>query len=211
MGRSALAAVQTGWTGQVSVTFGGRTATVVPRTRESCASLLARLIHDTLAQTELPLAFVIGASSHVLSTTSAGDVFDFASSGTCATRLDLASASSVASVSGTATSLSGVWIPTYGVRLDGATLTSEPGRATSDGSAGYSIGARLGTVPLKVTTTHADAWTREASISGVYDVWCDGVVHARVRVDQWRRSALGRGRTTSVPYLLECDAQGVAE
>jgi hypothetical protein len=192
MGYFALSQVLSGWTGTIAVTYSGVTTTITPRTRESVASLFARLIHDVYGQAGLALRVAI--DSPTIFAVSAASSFDMATSGTVGSRTGLTDGTytGAASYSGPddADSLS---VPSIGGRLLGPVLSSETGRATSAGGAGHTMMA-LGRTTLTLTSTLAQAWTLEQT-SGVYDVWADGRVFGRVRIDGWTRSPPTRRRS----------------
>lgn len=209
MGRSALSPVLTGWTGALVVTSGGASITITPRTRESVASLWARAIHDAAVELGLTLTLTLSGTQFSVAGSAA---FDLTFSGQTAVYLDFGSTYSGATsyVSDDYQLLDyGFKIPGYGLRLDGTDLRVDEGRMASAGTyaaAGIMQGAQ---VPLRWWTDHAGAWLDEAAIVGVYDVWHDGRVFGRVRIDGWKRSPPGRLRSGMI--VLDADAQAVAE
>ena len=62
MGVASLAKALASWTGSLSVTYGAKTVTVTPRTRESVASLVARLVSDVAGATGLALVVSVSAT-----------------------------------------------------------------------------------------------------------------------------------------------------
>lgn len=209
MGRAALSPVLSGWTGALVVTSGGASSTIAPRTRESVVSLWARAIHDAATELGLTLTLTLTGSQF---TVAGSATFDLTFTGQTAVYLDFG---------GTYTSATsytsddyglldyGFSIPGYGLRLDTADLTQGVGRASADGSGAagpIDTGAR---VPLRVWADYASAWTWEGAVVGVYDVWMDGRVFGRVRIDGWRRLPVGRLRGSLI--VLEADATAVAE
>lgn len=209
MTRAALAKVSTGWAGSIAVTFGGVTTTVTPRTRESCISIAARLAADTYVDSGLSLVFAALASDQWQATGSAA--FSMALAGGINTSLDFDSGpySGASSYISDANGITGLYTPLYGLRLDGTEVATDSGHAVSSGvsgDAGLVVGARTS---LHIWTDYADAWDREVLLLGVYDVFHDGRVFGRVRIDGWRRTAMGKRRDVGIE--LVADAQVVSE
>ena len=223
MAYSALAEVSAGWTGSVALTYGSASTTVTPRTRESVASLIARLVADGIAECSLYLSVSLTSAGRVVLTGYDSDgigssaslaVFGLVWTGATGSfcGFDLGAGTYTGASSYTATDpFTGRWLPTGGLRLEGTGYTTDEGRMVASGAYG-SAGIALGdATTLRAWTSHADAWTAEADVEGVYDVWHEGRVFGRVRVDGWRRAPLGRLRTTGPLYQLTADVQAVAE
>lgn len=218
MAYAALAEVAAGWTGSVALTYGSASTTVTPRTRESVASLVARLVADALSDCGLVLSVSLTSAGRVVltgrDTSATPATFGLVWAGTAGSfcGFDLGAGTYTGGASYTATDpYTGRWLPSDGLRVDGTGLATDLGRAVSTG-AYASSGAMAGeSTTIRAWTTHADAWTVEDDIVGVYDAWHDGRVFGRYRIDGWTRAPLGRLRTTAPLYLLSADAQAVTE
>lgn len=201
---ATLAEVKTGWTGTIALTYGGTTVTITPRTRESVASLLARLVAGALLETGLALSVVVSTNDPFL-TISAASFFDLALTGTCETRTGMAGGSAT---SITSESSADVYCPIYGIELDGDELSASAGRAVSSGAYANRGASDAARATVTIYTTYADAWVQEAALQGVYDVWLDGRVLGRFRIDQWTRTRRGKLHNQVV---LTADALAVSE
>lgn len=210
-GLVALAKVVTGWTGSVAVTAGGRTVTVTPRTRESVASLFARLIADCLAELsgfELRVSLI---NEDQLQLSSAdGTVFAVTMSGVCGPNTDFDSGpySGASTYSSDGNHYAGAVVP-QGLRCDTMGLAASQGRATADGTAGYAPPLEAPEATLTAFMQFDAAWSFETSVLGVYDLWHDGRVQARILIDVWRRVPPGKRRTGMM--RLEAQASVVSE
>lgn len=211
-GLAALAKVVTGWTGSIAVTAGGRTVTVTPRTRESVASLFARLIADCLAELSGFELLVSLVSADQLQMSSAdGSTFSVTMSGNCGTWTDFDSGPySGANVYGSdGNGFLGAFVATYGMRCDSLGIMTGQGRATADGTAGYAPPLEAPDATLILFGQFDEVWSLETSALGVYDLWHDGRVQARLLIDVWRRVAPGQRRTGMM--RLEAQASVVSE
>jgi hypothetical protein len=207
MGYAATALVRTGWTGTIAVVSGGGTTTITPRTRESVASLIARLVHGCYVDQALTLT--VSVSSTGVITLAGSASFAMVVSGTVATLTGFTGTYLVGASYTAASAYTNAWVPTLGLRLDGTMLGTGEGRITSSGGLQAVSALMEGQqTTLRAWTSHADAWTAEDD-SGVLDVWHDGRIFGRVRLDSWTRRPMGRQRNTTVPYLLEASVTGV--
>lgn len=214
MGLPALALVQSGWTGSIAVTYGGITTTVTPERRESYASLFARVAHAVYVDSGLSLHIESVAADQIRVVGSAA--FDLTLTGNCAERTDFEAGpyTAITDQLSDANTPEGHHFPLHGQRLEGALLTSPAGTATSGGTYGHTTPQGLGRTTLRAwapvggATPAANAWTIE-TITGVYDVWCDGRILGRVRIDGWQRSPMGMRRSDYCE--LVADVQGVVE
>ncbi len=190
MGYGAIAGVLAGWTGVWTMTSNGVTSTLTPETRESAASLVARMIEAAFVDQGLTLTASLSASGVI--TLSADALFAMTFDGNCGDRVGFNSSPYGAGGPHEAEqAYIGVWVPTIGLWVNGVQLAQAPGRAVSDGTFGVAGALGLGTVPLHIETSFADAWAKEATITGMADVWQDGRVFARGRIDRWRRTRKG--------------------
>lgn len=207
MGYAALAEVLTGWTGSIAVTYSGTTTTITPYLRESVASLFARLIQRVEIESGLDLSIEVFASEQLR--VYAASSFDMATSGNVATRTDY----SDLTYAGAATYLSvsdgytGRYVPFHGLRLDGITHGQGAGRAVSTGAAGYAGPLEMISARLRMWSIFADTWANE-DIQGVYDVWHDGRILGRGRIDTMTRTRMGR---LSDQVVMECEFSGCVE
>lgn len=207
MGFAALAEVLSGWTGTIAVTYGGVTTTVTPYVRESVASLFARLVAQVYADSGLALSVRVSTDDPFVAV-SASSAFDLTLSGTCESRSGLtdgpySGATSYEGVAGVAS----LYVPTRGLRLDGPAWSVEVGRPTSTGSAGYAGPMIGGTAQLTMWSSFADTWANE-DLEGVYDVWHDGRIFGRGRIDSIRRERMGR---LSNQVVMRADFHGCTE
>ena len=135
MGYGSLAPVQIGWTGSIAVTVGSTTTTITPRTRESVASLLARLVTDAFV--ELTLSLTLSVSSSGVITITGDATFTLNAGGAAATYTGFTgSPYSGARAYTAAGAYDSGYVPTVGLRLDGSTLSTEAGRHVSTGATG---------------------------------------------------------------------------
>ena len=203
MGSAALATVQTGWTG--TITAGG--ITVTPRTRESVASLIARLTVEAYAQAGLTLTWSC-SSSGVLSVV--GDAtFTLSATNNTATRTGFTGTYTGTTTYTAAGAYSGAYVPTAGLRLGEPGQLVERGSVVGDGTLAYAGPSVSQRTTLSVWSSYADTWDAEDAITGVQDVWHDGRVFGRVLVEEVRRVPLGRLRSGTMRLDVEC--AGVAE
>jgi len=203
VGSATLEIVTTGWTGTIALTYSGVTVTVTPRTRESIASLFARLVHDVYTQAGLALS-VTGGQLVV----SAASAFDLVVSGTCETRSQFTTGGYTGASRYTAEDTStGTYVPTLGLRLDGVTSQQDAGRSVSTGASGFAGPLTMGTTRLRMWSSFADTWANE-DVSGVYDAWHDGRILGRGRIDSVTRTRMGR---LSDRVVMEADFAGCVE
>lgn len=207
MGYAALAEVLTGWTGTIAVTYSGTTTTITPYLRESVASLFARLIVQVREDSGFALLLTLAAPDQI--TISAAATFSMSLTGNCGTRTDYDTGpySGAASYASDANVYTGAYVPTRGLRLDGITHGQDTGRATSTGASGYAGPLEMGSARLRMWSTFADTWANE-DIQGVYDVWHDGRILGRGRIDSITRTRMGR---LSDQVVMECDFAGCVE
>ena len=204
MGFSALAEVLAGWSG--TLTINGVTTT--PRTRESVASLIARSVAEVYAATGLVVSWTCSATGVL--TCSAASAFDLVGTGVLDNRTGFTGTYTGAVTYTAAAIYTGAYVPTLGLRLSGLGLGLDRGASVADGSSGYAGPLAGGKRELVVWSSYADTWDAEADVSGVHDVWHDGRVFGRVRVDAWTRSPLSGSLRTGV-MRLTADAQAVDE
>lgn len=215
-GLAALSEVLTGWTGSITLsstphltTF---STTVTPRARESVASLFARLIADACAeQIGLELSMRLLGSDALVIYSDLGATFDMTFAGNCASRCDFDSGpySGATEYSSDANLYSGAVVPTYGLRLDSLGLATGQGRATADGSGAQSPTIESGQGTLQLWDTFARCFDWQTDLLGTYDVWHDGRVQGRVRVDGWKQIPPGSLRTGMM--RIDGQVQAVAE
>lgn len=206
MGYASISPLRTGWTGTIAATYNSITTTVTPETRDSPAAVMARLVHQTYVDSGLVLSLSVSSTGVI--TISGSATFSLAATSNTATYTGFSTHSSAATYTASGAS-SGAWVPTYGLRLEGTTLATGEGRVTSDGGTSSTSGLVAGaSTRLMLWTSHADAWGNE-DVSGVVDVWHDGRIFGRVRIDAFTRTPLGRQRNTSVPYLLTAQCTAV--
>lgn len=188
MGLAALAEVMDGWTGSITVTVGASSVVVVPGTRESVASLWTRV--QMRARAELGLGLVVTLTAEDQSQADADAVFDMVLAGNCATRTDFDAGpySGAASYLSDGNTPDGLILPSKGLRLADPMLGSA-GRAAADGTDAAVLMQTAVTSTLRLFTTIQAAAALEAAIAAwtqgqqVHDVWHDGRVIARVRID----------------------------
>lgn len=196
MGYGALAPVSSGWTGTITA----HGVTVTPRARESVASLFARLAYEVAAATTNRLT--VSVSSSGIITVSSTATFSLVVSSNTATRTGFTSAYTSASSYTAATAYTGAYVPTLGLRVDNGAWVQTVGQQVSDGSLGYAGPLSVGRCEVSMWTSFADAWANEDTPTGVYDVWHDGRVFARLCIDTARRTPPGRLRTGAMELRL---------
>jgi hypothetical protein len=189
MGYGALAPVSSGWTGTITA----HGVTVTPRARESVASLFARLAYEVAAATTNRLT--VSVSSGGIITVSSTATFSLVASSNTATRTGFTGTYTSASSYTAATAYTGAYVPTLGLRVDNGAWVQTVGQQVSDGSLGYAGPLSVGRCEVTMWTSFSDAWTNEDTPTGVYDVWHDGRVFARLCIDTARRVPPGRLRT----------------
>lgn len=196
----ALASVLTGWTGLV--TIGSRVVT--PRDSESVASLLTRLAEVCLFD---GLTLTMSVDSSGVITVAGSAVFTVTLSGLCATRTGLTSTYSGAATYTAAAAYSGFWVPTRGLRTASPLLTTTGGAQVASGDYGHSGHVGLGSSQFSAWTSYADTWAREDD-TGTFDHWHDGRFIARLFIDKFSRSRMGRINSA---VQLSATAQGVVD
>lgn len=205
MGFASLAEVLSGWTGTIAVTYGGITTTITPYVRESVASLWARTIAQVYADSGLTMTISTSGSDTTI-TTSASCTITL--TGNTATRTDYDSGPYTnTSFPSDGNGYLGRYVPTRGLRLDGPAWSVELGRSTSTGSAGFAGPMIGGTATLTMWSSFADTWANE-DLEGVYDVWHDGRIFGRGRIDSIRRERMGR---LSDQVVMRADFHGCTE
>ena len=189
---AALVLVQSGWTGSVIATVGSTSVTVSPRTRESPASLMARLrtaaapALSTFLGCSLSSAGVLTVESYQRTTT-----FSLTFSGNTGTRTGLtAGPYSGAAFYAAATAIPAIVLPSKGLRLDDFLVRSKAGQATSGAAS-----ALPGCYDKGQSTIHLYGELEElqgqatdiASTFGsgeqVWDLWFASRLAARLRID----------------------------
>jgi len=186
MGYGALAPVSAGWTGTITA----HGVTVTPRPRESVASLIARLVSQVFISTGYQLT--VSTSSSGVITISSTATFSIVTTSNTATRTGFTGSYTSASTYTAATAYTGAYVPTLGLRCNNGAWVSTTGHAVSDGSLGYAGPLSIGRCEVQMWTSFADAWANEDTPTGVYDVWHDGRVLARVCIDAVQRRPISR-------------------
>lgn len=203
MGYGALAPVSSGWTGTITA----HGVTVTPRARESVASLFTRLAYEVAAATTNRLTMSV--SSGGIITVSSTATFSLVVTSNTATRTGFTGSYTSASSYTAATAYTGAYVPTLGLRVDNGAWVQTVGQQVSDGSLGYAGPLSVGRCEVTMWTSFSDAWTNEDTPTGVYDVWHDGRVFARLCIDTARRVPPGRLRTG--PMELRLSGSTVSE
>lgn len=217
MGVASLAKALASWTGSLSVTYGAKTVTVTPRTRESVASLVARLVSDVAGATGL--ALVVSVSATGVITISSDSTFVLSPTLLCATRTGFTGGPYSGGLTYTAAApFTGVTVPSKGLRLD------EPTSRTRSGSVVGSGASAVGGMPdpvsstLRLFGTLSEAQALLTTISAlasterVHDLWYEGRLAARLRLDGASVRALTRPRdSTSLGAELAARVTAVRE
>lgn len=197
MGYGALAGVLSGWTG----TIAAHGVTITPRPRESVASLIARLVAGVATATSDRLT--VSVSSGGVLTISSTSTFTLTVTSGTATRTGYTGTYTGATSYTAATAYSSRYVPTLGLRADNGAWVSSTGGPVADGSMGVGGILEPGRCEVTMWTSFADAWAAEGVIRlGVYDVWHDGRIFARLCVDTIRRTAPSKLRTTEMMLRL---------
>lgn len=213
MGIPYLCGVRSGWTGSISVTYAGVTATVEPSEYDSAPAIFSRLILALRVLTG-NLTIAVEMVSPPIFRVSAASDFEMTVTGNVATRLGLtdgfySGASSYEGPDNASNTAYG-----WAISLDGSAIKSERADVSGDGAA---LGPRrwiAGTVGLKILTQHASVWALEAAFAAttirVWDLGIDGRFVARLRLDQpMERRPMTRILQTGLWCELSTQAQGV--
>lgn len=189
MGYGSLAPVYTGWTGTLVYSDGTYTVTITPHTRESVASIVARLVRDVLVTAGVRLT--VSVSSGGVITIAAGSVFALTVTLVTATRSGFTGTYTGAVTYTAAGAFSNGWVPANGLRLADPMLATSRGGVVGDGSAGGS--------PMRTSATSTlIAWNSAIALpdlTGEQDYWHDGRVFGRLLVTGVRRVPLSSIRT----------------
>lgn len=187
MGLGSLALVQAGWTGTLEYD-GAATVTITPFTRESVASLFARLVHEVLVATGEALALEAGSDGKI--TITGLTAFDLVASGNVATRAGFTGTYTGAATYSGDLAASGIFPPRKGLRLPDPLMATSGRGMVGDGSGG---------VPgvLSAASSTLQSWDNGMTMpnEGTYDYWHDGRVFGRVLVTGRRRVPLSSIRT----------------
>ena len=206
MGYGSLARVLTAWTGTIAWSGGdGPGGELTPRSRESVASLVARLVSEMVVSGESGSLITVSVSAAGV-VTIAGSAADLAFTGTCATRTAFTGGPYVGGSDFTAAgSFSGAYVPAYGLRLASPLLATGRGSSVGDGSAGTS--------PIQESAgSRLVCWDSAISVfdlSHEWDVWYDGRVFGRFYTRNMRRVPLSTIRSVTTTRI-EIDAIEVA-
>lgn len=203
MGYGALARVLTGWTGTIAYDDGTSVA-VTPYTRESAASLIARLAHAVLVATGVTLTISVSSSGVITLTGTA--TFDLTVTSNTATRTGLTGSYTGATTYTAAGAYTGAYVPAYGLRLNGMMLATSRTSLVGDGTGGVSpiqeaAGGRL------------VVWDDEIgypTLGDEHDVWHDGRLFGRVAIEGARLTPLSRYIRSTTTTQLELDVREVA-
>lgn len=206
MGYAVLSLVRSGWTGTAVLTYSGITTTITPRTRESVASIVVRLAAEVYVDSGLSLT-IASLDDTSLSLTAAS-AFSLTLTGTIESRSGLINGpySAVTQANGDPTDVDRAALT--GVRAEAPTLLVPTGQPTGSGGYGHAHAPQLGRTRLRWWTTADQVWGDETA-SGVYDLWQDGRIFGRYRIDGWRRVPMGKRRDTAIE--LVADVQAVTE
>lgn len=203
-----LAPVVAGWTGSIAVDSGGITTTITPLARDSIAAIMARLVHEVYVDQDLQLRCTVDVDNNGELVLAAASTFGLVASGTVATRTLFDSGPYSGAASYAASDTYEGRVTPAGV-VYGGTLQVSGGRAVGDGSGGSHGVDEAPSGRLRTTWQFASAWSVEGALTGVYDVWDDGRILGRVRVDGWRRRPAGGLRTGLM--ILEATVTEVSE
>lgn len=213
MGYAALAEVLAGWTGTIAVTSSGTTVTVTPHLRESVASLFARVAQESYAKLGVTLGvsvYDLGGGGEAVLRITATSTVTITFTGNCGARTDYDSGPYTGTdlpSEGVGSGPTGVYVPTRGLALDGSTYGGGEGRAVSTGAYGFAGPAEAGNARLRMWSSFSDTWGNE-DLEGVYDVWHDGRILGRGRIDSVTRTRMGR---LSNQVVMSCEFQGCTE
>ncbi len=187
MGSGAFSRVLTGWTGSIVVTTNSIDVTITPFTRDSAASLLARMVQDVIAQTSTVITISVSSAGVITLTGSAS--FNIVLTTNCTTRTGLTGSYTGASTYTAAGAYTGAWVPAYGIRQAAPLFSTTGGAVVSAGTA-YS-GRR------QAASTQVIGWDSTLSLPDTtheYDYWHDGRVFGRFQARNVRRVPMGRAR-----------------
>lgn len=204
MGYSSLARVLTGWTGTI-VWADVSSGTFTPFTRESVASVMARLVYEMTVSGQTGVTIEVTAAGLV---TIGGAAPDFTFTGNIATRTGFTAGGGIYSGGGpyvAASSFSGAYVPAYGLRLADPLLATSRGAHVGSGAAGVS--------PVMVSgASRLMLWHSAITVPDMsyeYDVWHDGRVFGRVLAKSFVRVPMSTLRTVSTTRI-DLDVMEVA-
>jgi hypothetical protein len=209
MGASSFARVLTGWTGAIAWSYlsAPYSGTVTPFTRESAASLIARLVHDLLVVAGLSMTASVSTAGII--TVDLGpndDVLELTLTGNVATRTGFTGTYTSGQPYTAATGFDSSWVPSKGMRLVDPLLTTSRLGVTGNGLGG------VAPVLTSATTTML-AWDAGIALPELanheHDLWHDGRVFGRLLVTGVRRTPLSAIRTVDT-VQVELAVQEVA-
>lgn len=206
MGYSSFSRVLTGWTGSIAWTGDASTGTLTPHTRESAASIIARLIHDMLVGGDGGIGVGVSAAGIISLTPDTGNVPDLVFTGNVATRTGFTGSYTGGGPHVAATGFASSWVPSKGMRLADPLLATSGRGVTGDGSAGVA--------PVRTgATSQVIAWDAGIALPELanyeHDLWHDGRVFGRLLVTGVRRVPLSAIRSVDT-VRVELDVQEVA-
>lgn len=208
MGVSSLARVMSGWTGTITLTDSANSVeiTITPYTRESVASLIARLVYERAVR---GLTLTVSVSATGIITIDAGnwDPFDIVFTGNVATRTGYTGTYTAATTFVAAVAFEGMlFASSYGMRLADPLIATGRGGAVADGSGGSAGPSVSGTSSLVV-------WSASMTVPALgydFDLWHDGRLQGRFCVKGVVRRPLSRTVRSADTIKLDLDVEEVA-
>lgn len=206
MGVSSLAEVLSVWTGYLSVTqtSSGTVVDIYPYTRDSVASFMVRVAHELFVQ--LGITSTIEVDALGIITMRLSDTVDYEAFGLVGDFLQISDATGTTTIQGVG-AFSGAFISEYGMRLDGPLVAWTRGQPNMYGAAATSGVRRSGRSTLII---YDDTIIVPAFGASDWDLWHDGRIQGRFRVDETRRVPLSRSLRTNTTTCLRCDVEEVA-
>lgn len=205
MGVSSLAEVLTGWTGSLMINDLVNPAyEIEPFTRDSVASFLVRVAHELLVRSGITATTEVSALGVVTMTLSA--TIDYEASGLVGDWTQISDDTGVSLIQGVGTFV-GAYVPEYGMRLDSPLIATTRGHTSMYGAASSSGVRRSGRGVLAI---YDDNLFPPSFANSDYDLWHDGRLQGRFRVDEVRRVPLSRYLRGNESTRLDCDVEEVA-
>ena len=186
-----LAKVLTGWTGSLTVTVGATAVGIVPSETTSAIELAGRIDVVLSALGAQPYGADASAAG-VISWRAAGS-FTLAASGVIQSRLGVAATATGTTVTGTGAHAGGFY-PAQGMLVDTPLLASSTAQPMADASGGIGALPSVARVAVEAHDTLAYLWAFEAEFGGdlMWDLWAGGRYRGRMRIDDVKRSRLGK-------------------
>lgn len=207
MGYSSLARVQSGWTGTIVLTDSANviTITITPYTRESVASLIARLVHERTVR-GLTLAVSVDSLGVITLDAGAWDTFDIVFTGNVATRTGFTGTYTGLTTFVADDPIENAIVYDNGMRLESPLVATSRAGVVSDGTGAGSPNRISGSSTLTIWPSSMTT----PDFGHDFDLWHDGRIQGRfaVRGAPVRRP-LSRTLRSATTTRLDLDVEEV--